>query len=119
MLPGLGSFARVFVCLKPIDFRKGIDGMVSYCNRELGRNPRDGAIFCFSNRSKTSIKILYYDSQGYWLCQKRLSAGKLRYWPTEDSDTRAKELSLHELTVIIYDGSLEKTDFRAPFCKVG
>jgi transposase len=41
-----------------------------------------GTLFLFRNRSGTAIKLLTYDGQGYWLCLKRFSQGKLQWWPT-------------------------------------
>ncbi|MCP4117184.1 MAG: transposase [Desulfobacteraceae bacterium] len=36
---------------------------------------------CFLNRRRTAIKILCYDGQGFWMCQKRLSQGRFKWWP--------------------------------------
>jgi transposase len=45
--------------------------------------PFSGALFVFRNRSHTAIKILAYDGNGFWLRLRRLSQGKLPWWPTE------------------------------------
>lgn len=73
---------RVLVSRHPVDFRKGIDGMVRLCREDLQKDPFSGALFIFRNRRKTAIKILVYDGQGFWLCHKRLSKGAFRWWPT-------------------------------------
>jgi IS66 Orf2 like protein len=41
----------------------------------------DQRLQAFRNRRRTSIKVLIYDGQGFWLCQKRLSEGRFRWWP--------------------------------------
>ena len=66
----------IYMASTHIDFRKGADGLCAICRNQLAINPLDGAIFLFYNRLKTSIKILAYDGQGFWLCSKRLSQGK-------------------------------------------
>ena len=59
--------SRIFVALAPVDFRNGIDGLAALCRRAFGQNPLDGAIYVFRNRAGTTLKVLCYDGQGYWL----------------------------------------------------
>ena len=72
---------RVFVACEPADFRRGIDGLAALCRQRLGADPMEGAVFVFRNRRGTSLKLLNYDGQGFWLCHKRLSSGKFKNWP--------------------------------------
>jgi transposase len=94
---------RILVCLEPVDFRRGIDGLVRCCQATLEEDPFRGTVFAFRNRLATSLKILAYDGQGFWLCQKRLSRGKFGWWPT-GVDQRAKSLAAHELQVLLAAG---------------
>jgi hypothetical protein len=55
-------------------------------------------VFVFLNKSGTSIKLLAYDGQGFWLAQKRLSSGHFRHWPAVDA------LEAHELMVLLRGG---------------
>jgi len=58
----------------------------------------NGAIFVFRNRRGTSLKLLCYDGQGFWLCQKRLSQGRLAWWPSMPQASHrlsARELGLN------------------------
>ena len=77
---------RVLVAVEPADFRRGIDGLARLCRERLCADPFSGCLFVFRNRRATAVKILVYDGQGFWLCQKRLSAGKFRWWPTRTAD---------------------------------
>ena len=52
---------RILVAVAPIDFRRGIDGLVGLCQQRLKADPFSGAMFVFANRRRTSIKILVYD----------------------------------------------------------
>ena len=61
---------RILVCLEPVDFRKGIDGLAQLCKSLLDEDPFRGTVLAFRNRRGTSLKILAYDGQGFWLCQK-------------------------------------------------
>lgn len=77
----------IFVCKEPVDFRKGIDGLSAICKHDLGGDPRSGSLFLFCNRRKNSIRILVYDTDGYWLAHKRFSKGKIPFWPSKGSVT--------------------------------
>jgi len=57
----------------------------------------------FRNRSGTAVKILVYDGRGFWLCQKRLSTGRFRGWPTNPSEA-SKLLEAHEVQVLLAGG---------------
>ncbi|MEO7045603.1 MAG: IS66 family insertion sequence element accessory protein TnpB [Ferruginibacter sp.] len=61
---------------KPVDFRRGIDGLSALCEHVLKQNPRSGTLFVFISRDAKKIKILAYEGNGYWLMTKRLSKGK-------------------------------------------
>jgi transposase len=94
--------SRILVAIEPVDFRKGIDGLGGLCQRALEHNPLDGAVYVFRNRAGTALKILCYDGQGFWLCTKRLSTGRLRWWPS--ADTPAARLSARELQILLWSG---------------
>ena len=94
--------SRICVALAPVDFRTGIAGLAALCRRAFGQNPLDGAISVFRNRTGTTLKVLYYDGQGYWLCTQRLSAGRLRGWPRVPGAT--VRLAARELQVLLWNG---------------
>jgi len=93
---------RILVAVEAQDFRKGIDGLARICRERLATDPFCGALFVFRNRRGTAIKILVYDSQGFWLAQKRLSHGRFLWWPT--SATAAATLEAHQLQRLIMAG---------------
>ena len=65
---------RILVAVDAQDFRKGIDGLARICRDVLETDPFGGALFVFRNRRGTAIKILVYDSQGFWLAQNQPSS---------------------------------------------
>lgn len=97
---------RVLVAVEPVDFRKGIDGLVRLCRERLAADPFSGSVFVFRSRRQTAIKLLVYDGCGFWLCQKRLSAGRFRCWPGS-TDSASRELESHELVVLLAGGDPE------------
>lgn len=94
---------RIRVAVEPADFRKGIDGLASLCRVALRSDPFSGCVFVFRNKSRKAIKILVYDGQGFWLCQKRLSKGRFPWWPQSSAATQA--LQAHQLAVLLSGGN--------------
>ncbi len=94
---------RILVAVEPADFRKGIDGLARVCREVLRRDPFSGCVFVFRNRSAKAIKILIYDGQGFWLCQKRMSRNKFRWWP-RSAEALTKSLEAHQLPVLLSGG---------------
>jgi transposase len=93
---------RILVALEPIDFRAGIDSLAGACRKRLGADPFCGALFVFGNRTRTAIKVLVYDGQGFWMCHKRLSTGKFTWWPAGHEPGHA--LQACELQVLLMAG---------------
>jgi len=109
---------KILLAVEPIDFRQGIDGLAQACRARLQADPTTGAVFVFRNRSRTAIKVLCNDGFGWWLCHRRLAAGRLRWWPTagvqDDESHRGASVRLlaHELQVLINGG--DPTGIRIP-----
>jgi transposase len=120
---------RVLVAIAPADFRKGIDGLAKIARVELKLDPFSGTVFVFRNRRGTAVKLLVYDGQGFWLCQKRLSKGRFTHWPSaaaaEASTSpgslaaRARKLRAHELHVLLSAGDFEKVRGAPDWRRVG
>ncbi len=100
---------RILVATEPVDFRKGIDGLSRLCKDAMNEDPFRGTVFVFRNRRKTAIKVLVYDGQGFWLCHKRLSEKKFRFWPTSPAQT-AVSLAARELLVLLAAGNPKRID---------
>jgi transposase len=95
---------RILVAVAPADFRKGIDGLACLCRAELHRDPFSGYVFVFCNRRRQAIKILVYDGQGFWLCQKRLSKGRFPWWP-QNASGATEVLEAYQLPVLLSGGN--------------
>lgn len=108
---------RILVAVEPVDFRRGIDGLARVCREVLDTDPFSGAAFVFRNRRATAVKLLVFDSQGFWLCHKRLSSGRFRFWPSSTTH-RGQALEAHELQVLLAGGDPEGTRAAAPWRRV-
>jgi len=107
---------RILVAIEPADFRKGIDGLARVAREELASDPFCGTLFVFRNRRSTAVKILVYDGQGFWLCQKRLSQGRLRFWPRGET---LRALAAHELQVLLSGGDFEAAQAAPAWRRLG
>ena len=95
---------RILVAVESVDFRCGIDGLARLAKESLQADPFSGCVFVYRNRRSTSVKILVFDGQGFWLCQKRLSSGKFQWWPNGVEGATSK-LEAHQLQLLLYNGN--------------
>lgn len=93
---------RVYLAVSAIDFRAGMGTLRALCYQTAMADPFSGHFFIFTNKRKTAIKILFYDSQGFWLCHKRLSKGCFSHWPR--SADCVVQLEHTQLQVLIQNG---------------
>ncbi len=63
---------RIFVCTVPQDMRRGFDGLALAARQVMGEDPRNGALFCFVNKRRNRLKVLWWDRNGYCVLYKRL-----------------------------------------------
>ena len=77
---GQGGPVKVFVAMRPVDFRKGIDGLALAVQEMFGLDPFSGAVFVFRSKRADRIKLLAWDQTGMVLVHKRLEGGKF-VWP--------------------------------------
>jgi len=105
---------RIMAAIEPADFRRGIDGLARLCKDVLRHDPFNGWVFVFRNRSATALKILVYDGRGFWLCHKRLSSGRFRWWPAgrpsaDGARAATRTPAAHQLQVLPAAGDPEAT----------
>jgi transposase len=72
---------RVLLAPRPVDFRKGMDGLAVLVQRALRADPFAGEVFIFRPKRANRVKILVYDGTGLVLYAKRLEAGRF-CWPS-------------------------------------
>ncbi len=104
----LTAHHRILLAVEPTDFRKGIDSLIAVCKTYFECDPFNGTVFVFTNRRRISVKLLVYDGNGFWLCQKRFSSGKLKWWPK--SQNQALRMRASELQVVLAQGIPTQTN---------
>ena len=102
MLSFAGSL-KIFVALEPVDLRKSFNGLEGLVSERLGEDLRQGALFVFTNRRHSRLKILYWDGTGLWLLIKRLEKGTFS-WPGNVAAGRVKLVLAPEALAMLTDG---------------
>ena len=89
---------KVLVATKPVDFRKGADGLVALVREVLGHDPFSGTIFIFQSKRADRLKILAWDGSGLILFWKRLEHGAFKWPPVSEGVMR---LTGSQLAVLV------------------
>ena len=71
---------QIYVAIRPVDFRKGMDGLALVVQERFGLDPFSGAAFVFRAKRADRIKIVIWDGTGVVLVYKRLDGAKF-VWP--------------------------------------
>jgi len=66
---------RIAIATKPVDFRKGHDGLASMAQAELGFAPKAGVMVVFRSKRGDRVKVLFWDGGGIVMIYKRLEQG--------------------------------------------
>jgi transposase len=72
---------RVMVATRPVDFRKGAEGLAALVREEMQSDPFSGAVYVFRAKRADRVKLIFWDGTGVCLFAKRLEDGAFR-WPT-------------------------------------
>ena len=102
MLSFTGSL-KVFVAVEACDLRKGFNGLHALVSERLAEDLKSGALFVFSNRRHTRLKIIYWDGTGIWLLTKRLEQGTFS-WPQNLPPETTKLTLKPEALAMLTDG---------------
>ncbi len=77
---GPSGAVKVMIATKPVDFRKGAEGLAALVKAEMGADPFSGTIYVFRAKRTDRIKLIFWDGSGVCLVAKRLEDGEF-YWP--------------------------------------
>jgi transposase len=101
---------RVYLAVGSTDLRKAFDGLEGVIRGKMESDPLSGHLFVFCNRTKSRIKVLYFDGSGTWVCAKRLEKGRFD-WPDPIGEVSKIILNATEFAALV-DG-LQLTQTRA------
>jgi transposase len=88
---------RVLVATKPVDFRKGLEGLAALVREAMGGDPFGGAVFVFRAKRADRVKLIFWDGTGMVLVAKRLEDGKFRWPGVQDAILRLSAAQLQAL----------------------
>lgn len=88
---------RVLVATKPVDFRKGMDGLAALVKEQLRADPFSGVVYVFRAKRADRVKLIWWDGTGLMLLAKRLEDGQFRWPKVEDGVMRLTAAQLQAL----------------------
>ena len=97
MIGPIGA-VRVLVATRPVDFRKGAEGLAALVHEQMQADPFSGAVYVFRAKRADRVKLIYWDGTGVCLFAKRLEDGKFRWPSVQDAVMR---LSAAELSALL------------------
>lgn len=81
---GPSGAVRVMVATRPVDFRKGAEGLAALVRETMGADPFSGTVYVFRAKRADRVKLVFWDGTGTVLVSKRLGEGKFRWPKVED-----------------------------------
>ena len=99
----VSDFLDIYVCLQPMDMRKSFDSLSAIVSSIIRKDPLSGHLFVFINKSRSKIKILFWDRTGYCQYYKRLESGKITL-PKQQGDSEHSIRINPEQLRLILDG---------------
>ncbi len=91
---------RIYFATTPIDMRCSFRGLSGAVRQRLAEDPLSGHLFCFTNKNRTLLKVLFYDRTGYAIFYKRLSKGTFQI-PTVEPGQAAARIHAGQLALIL------------------
>ena len=108
----LGDGVSVYLACGSTDLRKSIDGLAALVSQVFELDLFSNSLFVFCNRGRDKLKILVWDTNGFWLYYRRLERGRFR-WP-EQADHKTLTVSRRQLQWLLDGLTLEQTQAHAP-----
>ncbi len=75
---------RILVATKPVDFRKGHDGLAALVQSALKEDLFTGAVFVVRSKRMDRLKLLFWDGTGLVMAYKRLEESGFVWPPVTD-----------------------------------
>lgn len=110
----VSSGMRVLIATRPVDFRKGMDGLAAVVKEHLQADPFSGAIFVFRAKRADRVKLIMWDGTGLCLFAKRLEQGRFRWPRIEDGTMRLTPSQLAALIEGLDWTRVREVEVRAP-----
>ena len=79
---------QIYVHVKPVDFRKQVNGLSNLVQCVLNHNPMSGDLFVFFNRALDKVRILFWERTGFVLYSKYLEEDRFVLPKSNDPSMR-------------------------------
>lgn len=79
MIFDITGVKNIYVSGSHTDMRKSVNGLALIVSESFDMNVMDRSMFIFTNRSRTLVKILYYECGGFCLFMRRLEKGRFKF----------------------------------------
>ena len=89
--------ARVLVATKPVDFRKGAEGLAALVKDQMKLEPFSGGVFVFRAKRADRIKIVSWDGTGLVMLWKAMDQGAFKWPPISDGVMKLSSAQLSAL----------------------
>jgi transposase len=97
---------KIYLAVEPVDMRKSFNGLWVVASEKLNEDPKNGAVFAFTNKKRNRLKLLYFDGTGVWVLAKRLEQGRFS-WPMHRTGVKLS-ITPESLTMIFSGIELQK-----------
>ena len=97
---GFTEGMRYYVCQRYVNMGLGINGLYKLVSQEMGEPPLGGGVFIFFGKSRQSVKILRWDTDGFMLYHKRLERGTFEL-PFFDTSKKAYKMPYKTFSAIM------------------
>jgi transposase len=94
---GIPPGVRILIAMRPVDFRKGADGLAALAREVLQQDPFSGTVLVFRAKRADRVKIVAWDGSGLVLIWKRLDEGAFKWAPVTDGIMRLTSAQLSAL----------------------
>lgn len=94
---GPSGAVRVMMATRPVDFRKGIDGLAAVVRETMGADPFSGTVYVFRSKRADRAKLVFWDGSGVVLVAKRLEEGRFCWPKVQDGVVRLTAAQLSAL----------------------
>lgn len=99
MIINTDEIKHIYISAHYQDMRKQINGLTLLVTSTFNMNDIDHSLFIFTNRSRTQLKMLYYDYSGFWLINRKLQKGCFNI--TEHDGKQVIEIDKYQLSRLV------------------
>lgn len=110
----IAAGTKVYLACRPVDMRRGFDGLSAEVVNTLNADPYSGHLFLFRGKRGGYLKALYWDGTGMCLFAKPLEHGKF-VWPR--SSMVFLQMSAAELALLVEGMDWRRTRMPDPLPK--